>query len=76
MKDSDIRWFLIIINKVIPLTHPCILMVKWNYVQDVKKEKAEVFCEEKMKANPDRVYLTATARSNNPGMVAVYYREK
>ena len=51
-------------------------MVKWNYVQDVKKEQSEAFCEEKMKAHPDRVYLVATARSNNPGMVAVYYRDK
>ena len=24
-------------------------MVKWNYVQDVKKEKAEAFCEKSMK---------------------------
>lgn len=51
-------------------------MEKWIYVQDVKKEKAEAFCEKSMKQNPQLIYATATARSNNPGMVAVYYREK
>ena len=51
-------------------------MVKWHYVKDVKREKAEEFCEEKMKENPDRIYKKATARSNNPGVVAVYYQEK
>ena len=51
-------------------------MVKWQYVKDVKKEKAESFCEESMKQNPRLFYAVATARSNNPGMVAVYYREK
>ena len=51
-------------------------MVKWHYVQDVKKEKAEAFCEDSMKQNPSLIYAVATARSNNPGMVAVYYREK
>ena len=51
-------------------------MTKWHYVQDVKKEKAENFCENSMKLNPKLIYAVATARSNNPGMVAVYYREK
>ena len=51
-------------------------MVKWHYVQDVKKEKADAFCEKSMKQNPSLIYAVATARSNNPGMVAVYYREK
>jgi len=51
-------------------------MVKWHYVQDVKKEKAEAFCETSMKQNPRLIYAIATARSNRPGMVAVYYREK
>jgi hypothetical protein len=51
-------------------------MVNWHYVQDVKKEKAEAFCENSMKQNPCQVYAVATARTNNPGMVAVYYREK
>ena len=50
-------------------------MVKWHYVQDVKKENAEAFCEDSMKQNPRLIYAVATARSNNPGMVAVYYRE-
>ena len=51
-------------------------MVKWHYVQDVKKEKAEAFCEKSMKKNSRLIYAVATARSNNPGVVAVYYREK
>ena len=51
-------------------------MSEWQYVQDVKSEKAEKFCEEAMKKHPNRVYKIATARSNNPGMTAVYYREK
>ena len=51
-------------------------MVKWHYVQDVKKEKAEAFCEKSMKQNPRLIYGIATGRSNNPGMVAVHYREK
>ncbi|MBE0634085.1 hypothetical protein IH574_05895 [Candidatus Bathyarchaeota archaeon] len=51
-------------------------MDKWNYIQDVKKEKAEAFCEDSMKAHPHLVYRVATARSNNPGMVAVYCCEK
>jgi hypothetical protein len=51
-------------------------MVKWHYVQDVKKGKAEEFCQDSMKKYPDRIYKIATARSNNPDMIAVYYREK
>ena len=51
-------------------------MVNWYYVKDVKKEKVEVFCENSMKKKPQFIYAVATARSNNPGMVAVYYREK
>ena len=50
-------------------------MSEWHYVQDVKKDKAEKFCEEAMKKNPNRIYKIATARSNNPGMTAVYYKE-
>ena len=51
-------------------------MEKWYYVQEVEKEKAEAFCENSMRQNPKLVYAWATARSNNPGMVAIYYREK
>jgi hypothetical protein len=51
-------------------------MNKWIYVQDIKKEKAEAFCEKSMKNHPNRSYATATGRSNNPGTVAVYYQEK
>ena len=51
-------------------------MSEWHYVQDVKSEKAEKFCEDAMKKHSNRVYKVATARSNNPGMTAVYYREK
>ena len=51
-------------------------MVEWHYVQDVKTEKVEQFCEKAMKKHPDRIYKIATARSNNPGRTAVYYREK
>jgi hypothetical protein len=51
-------------------------MVKWHYVQDVKKEKADAFCKNSMKLHPHLIYRIATARSNNPGMVAIYYREK
>jgi hypothetical protein len=51
-------------------------MVEWHYVQDVKTEKVEQFCEKAMKKYPNRIYKIATARSNNPGMTAVYYREK
>jgi hypothetical protein len=51
-------------------------MSEWNYVQDVKSEKAEKFCEDAMKKYPNRIYKIATARSNNPGVTAVYYKEK
>ena len=51
-------------------------MVQWHYVQDVKKEKADAFCENSMKQKLSQIYAVATARSNNPGMVAVYYLEK
>jgi len=51
-------------------------MVEWHYVQDVRTEKVEQFCEKSMKKYPNRIYKIATARSNNPGMTAVYYREK
>ena len=71
-------------KEVIPNIHPYFyphlilsnIMAKWHYVQDVKKEKAEAFCENSMKNNDNLIYRVATARSNNPGMVAVYYREK
>ena len=51
-------------------------MVKWYYVQDVKKDKAEDFCKNSMELNSKLIYKIGTARSNNPDMVAVYYREK
>jgi len=51
-------------------------MVEWSYVQDVKKDEVEKFCEEAMKKHPNRIYKIGAARSNNPGMTAVYYREK
>ena len=51
-------------------------MSEWHYVTDVKKDEAENFCETAMKKYPNRIYKIATARSNNPGMTAVYYREK
>ena len=51
-------------------------MVEWYYVQDVKNDKVEKFCEEAMKKHPNRIYKIGAARSNNPGMTAVYYREK
>ena len=51
-------------------------MVEWHYVQDVKTEKVEQFCEMDMNKHPNRIYKIATARSNNQGMTAVYYKEK
>ena len=51
-------------------------MEKWHFVQEVEKEKAEAFCIESMKQKPRLIIAWATARSNNPGMVAIYYREK
>ena len=51
-------------------------MSEWVYVQDVKSGEAEKFCTDAMKKHPNRVYKIATARSNNPGMTAVYYTEK
>jgi len=51
-------------------------MVEWYYVKDVKNDKVEKFCEEAMKKHPNRIYKIGTARSNNPRMTAVYYREK
>jgi hypothetical protein len=51
-------------------------MVNWVYVQDVKKEKAEAFCENSMKQSPRLIYGIGVPRSNNPGMAGVYYREK
>jgi hypothetical protein len=51
-------------------------MVKWHYVKDVKKEEAEVLCENLMKKSPHLKYGIGIARSNNPGMVGIYYREK
>ena len=53
-----------------------VTMVEWHYVHDVRSDKAEEYCKEKMKEFPNRVYKIATARSNNPGMTAVYYSEK
>jgi hypothetical protein len=51
-------------------------MSEWHYVKDVKSDKVEEFCEKSMNEHPDRVYKIASARSNNPGMTAVYYRKK
>ena len=51
-------------------------MSEWHYVKDVEKAKADTFCEEAIKKHPNRIYKIATARSNNPGMTAVYYKEK
>ena len=51
-------------------------MNKWYYVKEVEKDQADIFCEEMMSKNPDHIYKYATARSNNPGMYAVYYRER
>jgi len=51
-------------------------MSEWHYVQDVKRKEAEKFCDDAMKKYPNRVYKIGTARSNNPGMTAVYYKEK
>lgn len=67
---------LVIINKVILPFTLVDTMTKWHYVQDVMKEKADAFCKNSMKLNTKLIYAVATARSNNPGMVAVYYREK
>ena len=41
-----------------------------------KKEKVEKFCEDSMRKYPNRVYKIATARSNKPNMIAVYYSNK
>jgi hypothetical protein len=51
-------------------------MAKWVYVKDVKKEKADKFIIDSMKKKPNLVFKYASARSNNPGMVAIYYTEK
>ena len=46
------------------------------YFLGVNSEKAEAYCEEAMVKHPNRIYKIATARSNNPGKTAIYYREK
>ena len=51
-------------------------MVKWYYVQDVKEKKGEAKAEKLNKKHPDRRYGVGIARSNNPGMVGIYYRMK
>jgi hypothetical protein len=51
-------------------------MVEWYYVKDVKRDKVDEFCEGKMKEFPNRIYKIASARSNIPDMIAVYYRKK
>jgi len=51
-------------------------MSNWKYIQDVKKEELDDFCVKYTKKNPNRICRYATARSNNPGVVAVYYSEK
>ena len=51
-------------------------MVKWHYVQDIEKKKAETQSEKLNKKYPDRSYGVGIARSNNPGMAGIYYREK
>jgi len=51
-------------------------MVTWHYVQDIKKDKSEAFIEKSNKKSLDRIYGIGIARSNNPGMDGIYYREK
>jgi hypothetical protein len=51
-------------------------MVKWKYVEDVKKEKADPLIKDLNKKFPDRVYGIGICRSNNPGMVGIYSRKK
>ena len=53
-----------------------LLMVKWYYVQDIEKKKGEDQSEKLNKKYPNRSYGVGIARSNNPGMVGIYYREK
>ncbi len=64
------------IEDFIPISLVLIIMSEWHYVQDVKRDKTEKFCEDAMEKYPNRIYKIGTARSNNPGMTAVYYREK
>jgi hypothetical protein len=63
-------------NNFIHMTPQIINMDIWHYVRDIKKGKAEEFMEESMKKNPGLIYRYATARSNNPDMVAIYYQDK
>lgn len=51
-------------------------MVKWNFIEDVKKEKAEPLIKDLNEKFPNQVYGIGMGRSNNPGMVGIYYRGK
>jgi len=51
-------------------------MNKWKYLKEVEKEKFDEFSKKYTKKNPNQLCRFATATSNNPGMVAVYTKEK
>ncbi|MBD3171271.1 hypothetical protein GF326_02240 [Candidatus Bathyarchaeota archaeon] len=51
-------------------------MDKWKYLKEVKKEKFEEFCKNYREKHPKQLCGYATATSNNPGMVAIYTKEK
>ena len=51
-------------------------MDNWKYLKEVKKEKSEEFCKNYMQKHPTQLCKYATATSNNPGMVAIYTKEK
>ena len=63
------RWFYPYFVVILP-------MAEWHYVQDVKNDKVDEFLAKAAKKHTDRVYKIGTARSNNPGMTAVYYKIK
>ena len=51
-------------------------MVKWYYVHDIEKKKADAKAETLNIKYPKRSYGVGIARSNNPGMAGIYYIEK
>ncbi len=51
-------------------------MDKWKYLKEVKKEKFDEFSKKYTQKHPNQLCRYGTATSNNPGMVAVYTREK
>ena len=51
-------------------------MVKWYYVQDIEMNIGEAYSMKLNKKYPNRSYGVGIARSNNPGMVGIYYKEK